>query len=80
MDCAMRGQSLAWWIAQHLRDPWIAQPAHMCQPFVQKKTGSKVISRERKEIVAYLSAGEDKGEQVLDEVSWISLIRLDLYP
>ena len=58
------------WIAQHLRDPWIAQPKHTCQPFVQKKKkGTKVISRERKEIV---------GEPVLDEVSWISLIRLDL--
>ena len=58
------------WIAQHLRDPWIAQPTHTCQPLVQKKKkGTKVISRERKEIV---------GEPVLDEVSWISLIRLDL--
>ena len=53
------------WIAQHLRDPWIAQP-HMCQAFVQKK-GSKVISREKgKEIVAYLSAGDNKGEQVMN--------------
>ena len=33
------------WIAQHLRDPWIAQP-HMCQAFVQKKKGDQ--SRERK--------------------------------
>ena len=51
------------WITQHLRDPWIAQP-HTCQAFVQKKKkGSKVISRENgKEIVAYLSAGEDKGD------------------
>ena len=33
------------WIAQRLRDPWIAQP-HMCQAFMQKKKGDQ--SRERK--------------------------------
>ena len=70
------------WIAQHLRDPWIAQP-HMCQAFVQKKKteGSKVISLEKgKEVVAYLlPAGENKGEQVLGEVVlWISPIRLPM--
>ena len=44
------------WIAQHLRDPWIAQP-HCVKHSCKRR---KVISREKgKDIaVAYLSAGE----------------------
>ena len=70
MDCAAQSMDLYFARAIHgLRSTCAIHGSrnHMCQAFVQKKKGTKVISREKgKEIVAYLSAGDNKGEQVMN--------------
>ena len=75
MDCAAQSMDPCFARAIHgLRSTCAIHGSrnHTCvkrSPAVQKKKGTEVISREKgKEIVAYHSAGDNKGEQVMNNL------------
>ena len=79
MDCAAQSMDPCFagnpWIAQHLRNPWIATTRHTSSVRAKEEREQGDQSRERK-VNRGLPFGWRSSLQVLGELSWISPIRL----